>query len=62
MLGFSSDLMVSQASDEEGVDRHEWENRLDYAIGQLTTSLSHRVIEYDNLKYNLTFFRVERHF
>lgn len=61
-LHFLSDFMVSQASEEEGVDRQEWENRFDYAIGQLTTSLSHRVIDYDERQYKLTFFRIERHF
>ena len=61
-LGFLSDVMYSKASEEEGVDRLEWENRLDYAIGQLTTSLSHRMIEYDDRALQLTFFRIERHF
>ena len=61
-LGFLSDFMLSKASEEEGVDRQEWENRLDYAIGQLSTSLSHRLIEYDEKRYTITFVRIERHF
>ncbi len=61
-LGFISDWMFSRASEDEGVDRQEWENRLDYAVGQLTTSLSYRLIEHDDQKYDLTFFRIQRHF
>ncbi len=61
-LGFLSDLLLSKASDEQGVDRKEWENRLDYSIGQLVSSFSHRIIEYDDRRYQVTFFRIERQF
>ncbi|VAW83108.1 hypothetical protein MNBD_GAMMA16-431 [hydrothermal vent metagenome] len=61
-FSFNSDLRLSRASEERGVDRYEWENRLDHAIGQLTTSLSHRIIRYDDKRYAFLFFRVLRHF
>ncbi len=61
-LGFSSDLRLSRASEERGIDRYEWENRFDHMIGQLTNSLSHRIIEYDNQRYTLFLFSVERRF
>lgn len=41
-LGFSSDFRVSRATSETGIDRMEWENRLDYAIGLLETRFSWR--------------------
>lgn len=61
-LGFMSSVLGSIASDEQGLDRVEWENRLDYHIGQLTSNLSVRYIDYEDLDYWLTFFRIERHF
>jgi hypothetical protein len=61
-LGFSSNLLVSKASEEEGIDREEWENRLDYLIGRLSTSVTYRIIRHDELEYKLTYFRIERQF
>ena len=61
-LGFSTNVLVSAASDDNGVDRKEWFSRLDYLIGQLTTGLSFRVIRYDDLEYKLTYFRIQRQF
>ncbi|NOY73710.1 MAG: hypothetical protein GXP14_15325 [Gammaproteobacteria bacterium] len=61
-LGFSSDLRLSRASEERGIDRYEWENRFDHMIGQLTSSLSHRIIKYDDQRYTLFLFSVERRF
>jgi len=61
-FSFNSDFRLSRASEERGVDRYEWENRLDHAIGQLTTSLSHRIIEYNDNRYAFLFLRMLRHF
>lgn len=61
-LGFLSSFLMSVASEEAGLDRLEWENRLDYHIGQLTSSLSLRYIDYEAIDYWLTYFRIERHF
>lgn len=61
-LRFNSNLNISLAAQEEGVDRREWGNRLDYLIGQLTTSVSHRFIQYDDRQYQLVFFSIFRQF
>lgn len=61
-LTFNSNFLLSRASDDERLDRQEWGNQLGYAIGQLTTGLSHRFIRYDDEQYQLLFFRVDRHF
>lgn len=61
-LRFQSGLSISKASEEQGVDRAEWENRFDYGIGQLTTSLSVRFIDLDGREYNLSYFSVAREF
>jgi hypothetical protein len=61
-LRFNSNLNISLAAQEEGVDRREWGNRLDYLIGQLTTSVSHRFIQYDDRQYRLVFFSIFRQF
>lgn len=66
-LGFSSNLRLSRASEERGIDYYEWENRFDHIIGQLTSSLSHRIIEnnnqeYGDQRYTLFLFSVERRF
>lgn len=61
-LGFFTGYLVSVASEAQGFDRQEVENRLDYHIGQLSTSLTIRYIDYEDLDYWLTFFRIERNF
>jgi hypothetical protein len=62
-LRFHSDLRVSHAAMDEGIDRAEWENRLTYAIGLLDTSASWRYINLDNEeKYSLVYFQVDRRF
>lgn len=61
-LQFNSDLRVSQASTSEGRDRNEWENRLDYTIGLVDTSLSLRLMENGNDSARLLYFRVIRRF
>lgn len=62
-LRFLSDLRLSQAATDEGVDRTEWENRLDYAIGLLDTSLSWRWIDLNSDEsYNIVYFQVNRRF
>ena len=43
-LRFLSDWRLSRAATDQGVDRGEWENRFDYAIGLLNLSLSWRHI------------------
>lgn len=61
-LQFNSDLRVSQASTDEGLDRNEWENRLDYTIGLVDTSLSLRLMENGDESSRLLYFRVARRF
>jgi hypothetical protein len=62
-LRFHSDLRISHAAMDEGLDRAEWENRLSYAIGLLDTSASWRYINLDNEeKYSLVYFQVNRRF
>lgn len=62
-LRFHSDLRISHAALDEGIDRAEWENRLSYAIGLLDTSASWRYINLDNEeKYSLIYFQVDRRF
>ncbi|MBK8161770.1 MAG: hypothetical protein IPK65_01040 [Gammaproteobacteria bacterium] len=62
-LRFLSDLRLSQAATDEGVDRTEWENRLDYAIGLLDTSLSWRWIDLNGDEdFNIIYFQVNRRF
>lgn len=61
-LRFHSGFFISKASEEQGIDRAEWENRFDYSIGQLTTSLSFRLIDLDGREYNLSYFNVAREF
>lgn len=65
-LRFQSDLRLSKAATDDGVDRTEWENRLDYAIGLLDTSLSWRYIALDSglndEDYNIVYFQVNRRF
>ncbi len=61
-LQFNSDLRLSQASTDEGLDRNEWENRLDYTIGLVDTSLSLRLMENGDESSRLLYFRVARRF
>lgn len=65
-LRFQSDLRLSKAATDDGVDRTEWENRLDYAIGLLNTSLSWRYIaldgELNDEDFSIIYFQVDRHF
>jgi hypothetical protein len=62
-LRFLSDLRLSRAATDEGVDRAEWENRLDYAIGLLDTSLSWRWIDLNGDEdFNIVYFQVNRRF
>jgi hypothetical protein len=62
-LRFLSDLRLSRAATDEGIDRAEWENRLDYAIGLLDTSLSWRWIDLNNDEdFNIIYFQVNRRF
>lgn len=61
-LQFNSDLRVSQASTNEGADRNEWENRLDYTIGLVDTSLSLRWLDNGDESSTLLYFRVMRRF
>jgi hypothetical protein len=69
-LAFSSEL---RASDDEVIREEElslvpkresraWENRLDYTIGRLTTSLSLRLSEIDDRRVGTVMFRIQRDF
>ena len=62
-LGFLSDLRLSRASTDQGVDRGEWENRFDYTIGLLQLSGSWRYIDLDgDESYNLIYGQATRSF
>lgn len=61
-LRFLSNLFVSRAAVEQGIDRSEWDNRLDYAIGLTDVSLSLRLIGIDGQNSSLVMFRVARRF
>lgn len=61
-LRFQSNLYMSRASLDEGVDRAEWENRLDYTIGLLVSSLSLRLMDDGQDNTSLLYFRVTRRF
>ncbi len=61
-LQFNSDLRISQASTDEGLDRNEWENRLDYTIGLVDASLSFRWMDNGDESSRLLYFRVTRRF
>lgn len=62
-LRFRSDLRLSRAATEEGVDRAEWENRLNYAIGLLDAGLSWRLIDLDGDEdFSIIYFQVNRRF
>ncbi len=61
-LQFNSDLRLSQASTGEGLDRNEWENRLNYTIGLVDASLSFRWMDNGHEASQLLYFRVMRRF
>lgn len=61
-LQFQSDLRLSQASTSEGANRDEWENRLDYSIGMVDTSLSYRILDDGVNNSRLLYFRIMRRF
>ncbi|MDR2877255.1 MAG: hypothetical protein LBV36_04345 [Chromatiales bacterium] len=65
-LRFNSDLRIARAATDEGIDRAEWENRLDYAIGLVDTSFSWRYISFAGVQndeaYNIIYFQVTRRF
>ncbi len=61
-LRFVSDLRSSRADVDSGIDRTEWENRLNYAIGLVDASLSWRRIVLDDEGFNLIYLQVDRRF
>lgn len=61
-LRFNSGISISDADNEERFDRSEWENRLDYAIGQLTSTFSIRLMDLGIYSYNLSYFQIRREF
>ena len=65
-LRFNSDLRLARAATDEGIDRAEWENRLDYVIGLVDASLSWRYISFagenNDDTYNIIYFQVNRRF
>ena len=61
-LAFTSSWLLSRESDDRRINRQEWGNRLDYLIGQLGISLTHRYIAFDDREYQLVYFSVLRSF
>ena len=61
-LRYGFDVRVSRASRESGVDRSEWENRLDYSVGLVDTRASWRLIDAGEQDYTLVYFQVTRRF
>jgi hypothetical protein len=61
-LQFQSDLRLSQASTDEGANRDEWENRLDYSIGMVDASVSYRILNDGVNDSKLLYFRIMRRF
>ena len=61
-LHFLSDLRISKAASDEGNDRAEWENRLDYTIGLLDISLSWRMIDTETEDFDLLYLQATRRF
>ena len=61
-LRYGSDVRVSRASKDSGVDRSEWENRLDYSVGLVDTRASWRLIDAGEQDYTLVYFQVTRRF
>ena len=61
-LRFVSDLRTSRADVESGIDRTEWENRLNYSIGLVDASFSWRRIVLDAEAFNLIYLQADRRF
>jgi hypothetical protein len=67
-LRFNSDLRLARAASEDGIDRAEWENRLDYVIGLIDTSASWRYIRLggggpnSDQNYHVIYFMINRRF
>jgi len=59
---YGFDVRVSRASKDSGVDRSEWENRLDYSVGLVDTRVSWRLIDAGEQDYTLVYFQVTRRF
>ncbi|VAW88392.1 hypothetical protein MNBD_GAMMA17-82 [hydrothermal vent metagenome] len=59
---YGFDVRVSRASRDSGVDRAEWENRLDYSVGLVDTRASWRLIDAGEQDYTLVYFQVTRRF
>ncbi len=61
-LRFLSDLRTSRAAVDTGIDRTEWENRLDYVIGMLNASFSWRRVSVNDESFNLIYLQADRRF
>ncbi|MBI1194630.1 MAG: hypothetical protein GC138_02110 [Gammaproteobacteria bacterium] len=61
-LRFLSDLRTSRAAVDTGIDRTEWENRLDYDIGMLNVSGSWRWVSVNDERFNLIDLQADRRF
>ncbi len=61
-LRYGFDARVSRASQDSGIDRAEWENRLDYSVGLVDTRASWRLIDAGEQDYTLVYFQVTRRF
>ncbi len=61
-LRYGFDARVSRASQDSGIDRSEWENRLDYSVGLVDTRASWRLIDAGEQDYTLVYFQVTRRF
>jgi len=61
-LRFESTLSLSEASMSEGANRNEWQNRLDYSIGLVDTSLSYLIWDDGVNNSKILYFRVMRRF
>ncbi|TND06234.1 MAG: hypothetical protein FD120_721 [Gammaproteobacteria bacterium] len=61
-LRYLSDLSHSEAANDIGLDRFEWENRLDYNIGLVSTRLSWRMFDQGGEQTDLIYFQVTRSF
>ncbi|MCF6323560.1 MAG: hypothetical protein L3J89_04425 [Gammaproteobacteria bacterium] len=59
---YGFDVRVSRASQDSGVDRAEWEHRLDYSVGLVDTRASWRLIDAGEQNYTLVYFQVTRRF
>ena len=61
-LRFLSALRTSRAAVDTGIDRTEWENRLDYVIGMLNASFSWRRVSVNDESFNLIYLQADRRF